>query len=349
MIIVLEPDAEDREVEAVCERVEEHGLEAHVSRGERRTVVGCVGDESRLVDVPFAAMDGVDDVHPIERPYRMAARSFRAEPTRIPVGEAGDHRVGDGFTVMAGPCSVEGEEMLIRTARAVREEGADVLRGGAFKPRTSPYSFRGLGEEGLRLLARAREETGMPVITEVMDPRQVDLVAGYADVLQIGSRNMKNYDLLEEVGRSETPVFLKRGMASPIRDFLLAAEYVMNAGNPHVMLCERGIKTFAEATRNTLDISAVPVLKRETHLPVIVDPAHATGDRDLVAPLAAAAASAGADGVMVEVHPDPDRALSDGPQSLTFEGFREMMSQVRPAAELARRNGAAERELAPAV
>ena len=346
MIIVLEPDADDREVEAVCERVRENGLEAHVSRGERRTVVGCVGDESRLVDVPFAAMDGVDDVHPIERPYRMASRRFRAERTRIPVG---DHRIGEGFTVMAGPCSVEGEEMLIRTARAVREHGAHVLRGGAFKPRTSPYSFRGLGEEGLRILARAREETGMPVITEVMDPRQVELVDRYADVLQIGSRNMKNYDLLEELGNTDTPVFLKRGMASPIRDFLLAAEYVMNAGNPHVMLCERGIKTFADETRNTLDISAVPVLKRETHLPVIVDPAHATGQRDLAAPLAAAAAAAGADGIMVEVHPDPNRALSDGPQSLTFEGFRELMEQVRPVAELARDRGAAKRELAPAV
>lgn len=346
MIIVLEQDADEAQVEAVCERVREQGLEAHVSRGERRTVVGCVGDETRLVDVPFAAMDGVDDVHPIERPYRMAARRFRAERTRIPVG---DHRIGDAFTVMAGPCSVEGEEMLLRTARAVREEGAHVLRGGAFKPRTSPYSFRGLGEEGLRLLARAREETGLPVITEVMDPRQVELVDRYADVLQIGSRNMKNYDLLEEVGRTDTPVFLKRGMASPIRDFLLAAEYVMNAGNPHVMLCERGIKTFAEATRNTLDLSAVPVLRRETHLPVIVDPAHATGDRGLVAPLASAAAAAGADGVMVEVHPDPNRARSDGPQSLTFEGFRELMAQVRPVAELARETAAAGPELAPAV
>ena len=346
MIIVLEPDAGDRQVRAVCERVREHGLEAHVSRGERRTVVGCVGDESRLVDVPFAAMDGVDDVHPIERPYRMAARRFRAVRTRIPVG---DHRVGDGFTVMAGPCSVEGEEMLMRTARAIREEGAHVLRGGAFKPRTSPYSFRGLGEEGLRLLARAREETGMPVITEVMDPRQVDVVDGYADVLQVGSRNMKNYDLLEALGTTDTPVFLKRGMASTIRDFLLAAEYVMNAGNPRVMLCERGIKTFADETRNTLDISAVPVLKRETHLPVIVDPAHATGQRDLVAPLASAAAAAGADGIMVEVHPDPDRALSDGPQSLTFDGFRELMEKVRPVAELVEEDASSGMNLAPAV
>ena len=346
MIIVLEPDAGEDRVEAVSERVREHGLEAHVSRGERRTVVGCVGDEARLVDVPFAAMQAVEAVHPIERPYRMAAREFRAGPTRFPVG---DHHVGGTFTVMAGPCSVENEEMMIRTARAVAEAGAHVLRGGAFKPRTSPYSFRGLGEEALRILARAREETGIPVITEVLDPRQVELVERHADVLQIGSRNMKNYDLLEEVGKAETPVFLKRGMASTIRDFLLAAEYVLNAGNPHVMLCERGIKTFSEETRNTLDMSAIPVLRRETHLPVIVDPAHATGDRDLVTPLAVAAAAAGADGIMVEVHPDPDRALSDGPQSLTFEGFRELMSQVGPAVELARRNGTGERDLAPAV
>ena len=325
MIVVLGPDATEEQVETVCRRVREKGLDAHVSRGERRTVVGCVGDETALADVPLAALEGVEEVVPVERPYRRAAREFVAEPTVVPVGDA---RVGEELTVFAGPCSVEGGEMLLETARLVREAGGQVLRGGAFKPRTSPYSFRGLGEEALELLAEAREATGLPVITEVMDPRQVELVAGHADVLQIGSRNMQNFDLLEEAGRSGRPVFLKRGMASPIRDFLLAAEYVLKQGNPDVILCERGIKTFETSTRNTLDISAVPVLRRETHLPVVVDPAHATGRRELVAPLAAAAVAAGADGFMVEVHPEPERALSDGAQSLDFQGFRSLMERV---------------------
>ena len=325
MIVVLSPNATEEQVDAVCRRVRAEGMDAHVSRGERRTVVGCVGDETALADVPLAALEGVEAVVPIERPYRMAAREFVADPTVIEVGEA---RIGEGLAVFAGPCSVEGREMLLETARTVRDAGAHVLRGGAYKPRTSPYSFRGLGEEALALLAEAREATGLPVITEVMDPRQVASVAGRADVLQIGSRNMQNFDLLEEVGRSDRPVFLKRGMSATVRELLLAAEYVLAAGNPRVMLCERGIATFETATRNTLDLSAVPLLKRETHLPVIVDPSHATGRRELVAPLAAAAVAAGADGVMVEVHPEPERALSDGAQSLTFEGFRAMMERL---------------------
>lgn len=343
MIVVLKPDAQEDQIEEVCERVRESGLEPHVSRGERRTVVGCVGDESRLVDVPFESLTGVEEVHPIERPYRMAAREFVAEPTVV---EVGGHPVGSGFTVIAGPCSVEGKEMVVETARSVSEAGANLLRGGAFKPRTSPYSFQGLGEEGLRYLAHAREETGLPVVTEVMDPRRVELVSRYADLLQIGARNMQNYDLLREVGGAEKPVFLKRGMSATIRDLLLAAEYVINAGNPNVVLCERGIRTFVSETRNTLDISAVPVLKEETHLPVIVDPAHATGRRELIAPLAAAAAAVGADGVMVEVHPQPDRALSDGAQSLTFDGFRALMDRVRAIAALREEEP---RELARAV
>lgn len=343
MIVVLKSDAGEDDVRAVCDRVREEGLEPHVSRGERRTVVGCVGDESQLVDVPFQAMEGVEEVHPIERPYRMVAREFVAEPTVVDVG---GHLVGGGFTVVAGPCSVEGEEMLLRTARAVKARGAHLLRGGAFKPRTSPYSFQGLGERGLELLARAREETGLPVVTEVMDPRQVEEVSRHADMLQIGARNMRNYDLLREVGGADLPVFLKRGMSATVRDLLLAAEYVMTSGNRRVVLCERGIRTFVTETRNTLDIAAVPLLKRETHLPVIVDPAHATGQRELVTPLAAAAAAAGADGIMVEVHPDPNRALSDGAQSLTFDGFAALMDRVAPVAELRRRTPL---ELAPAV
>lgn len=334
MIVVLGPDATEEQVENVCRRVREKGLDAHVSRGERRTVVGCVGDETALADVPFVALEGVEEVHAVERPYRRAAREFVAEPTVFPVG---DTRIGEELTVFAGPCSVEGREMLLETARLVHEAGGQVLRGGAFKPRTSPYSFRGLGEEALELLAEAREATGLPVITEVMDPRQVELVAGHADVLQIGSRNMQNFDLLEEVGRVDRPVFLKRGMSATIREFLLAAEYVLAAGNRRLMLCERGIATFATATRNTLDLSAVPLLKRETHLPVIVDPSHATGRRELVAPLAAAAVAAGADGVMVEVHPEPERALSDGAQSLTFEGFRGLIDRLRALEETRRR------------
>ncbi len=331
MIVVLRPSATEQQVETVCRRVRAAGLGAHVSRGERRTVVGCVGDESELADVPLAALEGVEAVVPVERPYRMAARQFVARPTVIEIGEA---RVGRDLTVFAGPCSVEGREMLLETAREVKDAGGHLLRGGAFKPRTSPYSFRGLGQEALELLAEAREATGLPVITEVMDPRQVELVADHADVLQIGSRNMQNFDLLEEAARAGRPVFLKRGMSATIREFLLAAEYVLAAGNPDVILCERGIATFETATRNTLDLSAVPLLKRETHLPVVVDPSHATGRRDLVAPLAAAAVAAGADGVMVEVHPEPERALSDGAQSLTFEGFRGLMGRLEAAREV---------------
>lgn len=326
MIVVMRPDSDDEQIREVCRRVREQGLEPHISRGEHRTVVGCVGDETRLADVPLVALDGVEDVMPVDRPYRMAAREFTAGPTVVEVGDA---RIGRDFTVFAGPCSVEGREMLLETARAVRDAGGHVLRGGAYKPRTSPYSFRGLGEEALELLAEAREETGLPIITEVMDPRQVERVARHADILQIGSRNMQNFDLLEEAGATELPVFLKRGMSATLREFLLAAEYVLNAGNPRVILCERGIKTFETATRNTLDISAVPVLRRETHLPVVVDPAHATGRRELIEPLAAAAAAAGADGIMVEVHPEPEQALSDGAQSLTFDGFRSLMERVR--------------------
>lgn len=332
MIVAMEPDATQKQIDDVCRRVREVGMEAHVSRGRRRTVVGCVGDESLLADVSLAALEGVEQVVPIERPYRLAAREFVAEPTVVEVGGV---RIGEGFTVFAGPCAVEGREMLEATARCVREAGGHVLRGGAFKPRTSPYSFRGLGEEALELLALARERTGLPVVTEVMGPRQVETVARHADILQVGSRNMQNFDLLEEVGAAGSPVFLKRGMSATLREFLLAAEYVMSAGGRDVILCERGITTFETATRNTLDISAVPVLKRETHLPVVVDPAHATGRRELVEPLAAAAAAVGADGLMVEVHPAPDEALSDGAQSLTFDGFRSLMDRVRTVAGVA--------------
>jgi 3-deoxy-7-phosphoheptulonate synthase len=335
MIIVTRIGITEEEIDHIRERVESLGLRTHVSRGELRTVIGCIGDEERLQHVPLLSIPGVDAVHPIMKPFKLAAREFRAEPTRIPLG---DFDIGGPeLVVVAGPCSVEGEEMILETARAVRAAGARALRGGAFKPRTSPYSFQGLEGGGLDLLARARAESGLPVVTEVMDTRQVEDVAGHADVLQVGARNMQNFALLSEVGRLHRPVLLKRGLSATIRDLLLAAEYVMKQGNTRVILCERGIRTFETATRNTFDLAAIPLLKRETHLPVMADPSHAGGLRELVAPLAFAAVAAGADALMVEVHPRPEEALSDGDQSLDFEEFRGFMDALRPFVEAAGR------------
>jgi 3-deoxy-7-phosphoheptulonate synthase len=339
MIIVTTSGVTQEEVDHISERVEALGLRTHVSQGEHRTVIGCVGDEGPLQHVSLLSIPGVEAVHAVMKPYKLASREFAAEPTRIPLGgvDIGGHEV----MVIAGPCSVEGHDMLLRTARAVRAEGARALRGGAFKPRTSPYSFRGLGEQGLEMLAHVRAETGLPIVTEVMDTRQVDLVASYADMLQIGARNMQNYSLLTEVGRLRRPILLKRGMSATIEDLLLAAEYVMSQGNPNVVLCERGIRTFGTATRNTFDLAAIPVLKRETHLPVIADPSHAGGRRDLVAPLSYAAIAAGADGLIVEVHPEPESATSDGDQSLDFDGFASLMRTLRPFVAAAGRTVAA--------
>jgi 3-deoxy-7-phosphoheptulonate synthase len=328
MIIVTRLDVTQEQVDQIRERVEALGLRTHVSRGESRTIIGCIGDEEKLEHIPLLAMPGVETVHSVMRPYKLAAREFSAGPTRIPLGEV--ELGGEALVVIAGPCSVEGADMLADTALSVRAAGARALRGGAFKPRTSPYSFRGMEAEGLELLARARQASGLPVVTEVMDTRQVEAVAGHADVLQIGARNMQNFALLSEVGRVHRPVLLKRGLASSVKDLLLAAEYVMKQGNMNVILCERGIRTFETATRNTFDVSAIPVLKRETHLPVIADPSHAGGFRYLVAPLGYAAVAAGADGLMVEVHPRPDEALSDGEQSLDFLQFRGFMDALRP-------------------
>ncbi len=335
MIIVTRIGVTDDEVDQIRERIEAAGLRTHISRGETHTIIGCIGDEERLEHVPLLSLPGVEEVHPVMKPFKLAAREFSAGPSRISMGDV--EMGGDTLVVIAGPCSVEGEEMLVETATAVGAAGARGLRGGAYKPRTSPYSFRGLGARGLELLARARELSGLPVVTEVMDTRQVEEVAGHADVLQVGARNMQNFALLTEVGRVHRPVLLKRGMSSTLKDFLLAAEYVMKQGNMNVMLCERGIRTFETATRNTFDLSAIPVLKRETHLPVIADPSHAGGLRELVAPLSYAAVAAGADGLMVEVHPDPSKALSDGDQSLDFQGFRDLMTRLRPFAEAAGR------------
>ena len=339
MILVTRKGITEDELDHIRERVESLGLRTHVSRGETLTVVGCIGDEERLQHVPLLSIPGVVAAHPVMKPYKLASREFAADPTTIPLG--GVEVGGRGLVVVAGPCSVEGGDMLRETAARVRAAGAHGIRGGAFKPRSSPYSFQGMGQPGLELLVDVRDTHGLPVVTEVMDTRQVELVAGHADVLQIGTRNMQNFNLLTEVGRVQRPVLLKRGMSATIKDLLMSAEYIMQQGNSQVILCERGIRTFETATRNTFDLAAIPVLKRETHLPVFADPSHAGGRRDLVAPLAFAAIAAGADGLLVEVHPDPESAWSDGDQSLDFGEFERLMGQLVPFAE------AAGRKLAP--
>lgn len=328
MIIVTVKGATDAQIDHIRERVEAAGLRTHLSRGAHRTVIGCVGEESLLDGVPLRSIPGVEAVHPVLKPYKLASREFVADATRVPIG--GTELGGAEVVVIAGPCSVEGPEMLSATAEHVAGAGARALRGGAFKPRTSPYAFQGLGERGLELLAQVRAESGLPVVTEVMDTRHVERVASYADVLQIGARNMQNFPLLTEVGRLRRPVLLKRGLSATLTDLLLAAEYVMSQGNPNVILCERGIRTFGTETRNTFDLAAIPVLKRETHLPVIADPSHAGGRSHLVPALSYAAVAAGADGLLVEVHPDPEHATSDGDQSLDFAGFEALMEGLRP-------------------
>ncbi len=331
MIIVTRPGVTDAELDHIREKIESLGLRTHISRGEYRTIIGCIGDEALLQGVPLLSLPGVESATPVLKPYKLAAREFAAEPTRIPVGDAASTWVGgEAVVVIAGPCSVEGRAMLFETAKAVQTGGARLLRGGAFKPRTSPYSFRGLGVEALELLAEARAETGLPVVTEVMDTRQVALVAQHADVLQVGARNMQNYPLLSELGRIQRPVLLKRGLSATIEELLMAAEYVMSQGNRAVILCERGIRTFERATRNTLDIAAIPVLKKQSHLPVVVDPSHAGGRAELVPALSFAAVAAGADGLLVEVHPTPEEARSDGDQSLDFTQFTSLMTQLEP-------------------
>jgi 3-deoxy-7-phosphoheptulonate synthase len=328
MIIVTKKGVTQDQIDHIRERIESLGLRTHMSQGEHRTVIGCVGDEAVLQHVALLSIPGVEAAHQVLKPYKLASKEFAAAPTQVTLGDTS--LGGKDIVVIAGPCSVEGGNMLASTARHIQAAGARALRGGAFKPRSSPYSFQGMGEDGLKILSDVRSQTGLPVVTEVMDTRQVDLVASYADVLQIGARNMQNYSLLTEVGRLRRPVLLKRGMSATLKDLLLAAEYVMSQGNSNVMLCERGIRTFTTETRNTFDLAAIPVLKRETHLPVIADPSHAGGRRHLVAPLAYAAIAAGADGLMVEVHPDPETATSDGDQSLDFQEFDELMDGLRP-------------------
>ena len=327
MMIIMRTDATPDQIDHVVERVENFGLRAHLSTGEERTVIGAIGDGRPVDKDIFLYLPGVDRVVPITRPYKLASREFRPQNTLIPVN--GVNVGSDQILIIAGPCSVESRNQLLETALAVREAGAHALRGGAFKPRTSPYSFQGMGEAGLQLLAEARDLTGMPIITEVMSPEQIPLIIRYADVLQVGARNMQNYSLLHAVGESQYPVLLKRGMMSTIEELLMAAEYILSHGNRKVMLCERGIRTFETATRNTTDINAIPVLKSMTHLPVILDPSHSTGQWSLVTAIARAAVAAGADGLIIEVHPNPGEALSDGGQSLKPERFAELVSQIK--------------------
>lgn len=339
MIVVMRSNATEEELNAVLARVQEHGLKGRVTYGEERNIIGVIGAAiPPTLREEIERFPGVQEAVRITRPYKLAAREFHPQDTIVQVG---DLAIGGGsFVVIAGPCAVESEEQIMTTAFAVREAGAHMLRGGAFKPRSSPYTFRGLGEEGLRLLAQARAATGLPVVTEVMTPTDVDLVAHYADVLQIGARNMQNFQLLEEAGRSGKPVLLKRGMSATIEEWLLSAEYIIAQGNPNVILCERGIRTFETATRNTMDLNAVALAKRRSHLPVIADPSHGTGKWYLAPPLALASLAAGADGVIIEVHPDPDRATSDGGQSLTCENFAALMPQMTALANVLGRRDA---------
>lgn len=331
MIIKMKPDASPEDIEYILGRVHSLGLRTHVSDDHGRTLIGLLGNVQTLSHGAINGLRGVEQLLPLRAPFRLASREFKPEGRTITIN--GVTVGGEQIVVMAGPCSVESRDQLLQTAHAVRQAGATMLRGGAFKARTSPYSFRGLGEDALKLLVEARRETGLPVVTEVMSPEQVSLLSGYVDVLQIGARNMQNFELLDAVGRARRPVLLKRGMMSTIEELLLSAEYILSHGNTDVILCERGIRTFETYTRNTLDVGAIPLLKELTHLPVIADPSHATGKAGLVPAVSRAAIAAGADGLLIEVHPDPPAALSDGEQSVTPPQFDAVMRGVRQIAE----------------
>ena len=332
MIIVLKAGASEAEVDAVCRRIEAMGYRAHTIRGELRTVVGAVGDDRGKERLrALESLEYVETVTPILQPFKLASREVKREPTIVPLD--GIAVGGERLVVMAGPCSVESREQVLEVAMRVKSAGATVLRGGAFKPRTSPYAFQGLEEEGLKYLAEAKRESGLPVVTEVMEPDKVDLVAEHADILQIGARNVQNFSLLRRVAETRKPVLLKRGMSTTIQEWLLSAEYVLAGGNPHVILCERGIRTFEPTTRFTLDLNAIPVVKKLSHLPVLVDPSHGTGHWEYVEAMAMAGVAAGADGLIIEVHPRPEEALSDGPQSLKPDRFARLMGRLRKVAE----------------
>lgn len=332
MIIVLKPHASSEVIEHVLDRIVALGFTPHLSQGVSRTIIGVIGDEIKLQVEPLQAIPGVEKVVPILRPFKLASREFHPDGSVFVVRGV---KVGGGhLAVIAGPCAIESEPLLFEIAGRVREAGANILRGGAFKPRTSPYSFQGLGRDGLKILRAAGDRFNMPVVTEVMDPRQVEAVERYADILQIGARNMQNFDLLKECGRTNNPVLLKRGMSATVKDLLMSAEYVLSEGNRQVILCERGIRTFEDSTRNTLDLSVVPNIQGQSHLPIIVDPSHATGRPDLIPSMARAAVAAGCDGIHIEVHSCPERALSDGPQALVPDQFDRLMAEIRQLAEL---------------
>jgi 3-deoxy-7-phosphoheptulonate synthase len=316
----------DKDIDSVVKRIESAGLKTHVSQGVERTIIGVVGQIYPELQDMLEMVHGVDEVIRVSKPYKLSSREFHPLDTTVKVGDVTIG--GKGVVVMAGPCAVESEQQLFETANAVKAAGANILRGGAFKPSTSPYQFRGLGEQGLELLARVKKEVGLPVITEVMSTGDVELVAAYADILQIGARNMQNFSLLEEVAKTGKPVMLKRGLSATVQEWLLAAEYILAQGDAQLILCERGIRTFETYTRNTMDISVIPIIEKVSHLPIIADPSHGTGKWYLVIPMALAAVAAGADGIMVEVHPHPDMALKDGAQSLTFSNFQQLMSQI---------------------
>ncbi|OIP36387.1 3-deoxy-7-phosphoheptulonate synthase [Candidatus Desantisbacteria bacterium CG2_30_40_21] len=331
MIIVLRPDATTEQIERIVNKLTDLEMKTFVTSGIERTIIGVIGDDRKLSMCPIEAIPGVEKIMPILKPFKMASRDFRAQRTIIKVG---DVVIGDNQIVLiAGPCSVESREQIIETAKAVKAAGASMLRGGAYKPRTSPYAFQGLGEEGLKYLAEARDVTGLPVVTELMDTKDTELVAEYADIIQIGARNMQNFSLLKAVGCVSKPILLKRGHAATINEWLMSAEYIMHAGNQQVILCERGIRTFETATRNTLDLSAVPVVKELSHLPIIVDPSHGGGKRSLVAPLSKAAVACGTDGLAIEVHLNPEEALSDGEQSLLPQDFEVLVRELKIVAK----------------
>jgi 3-deoxy-7-phosphoheptulonate synthase len=334
MMIVMKEGATGDQIDAVVERVRSVGAKAHISKGELVTVIGAIGDREHVDNLGLEGFPGVDHLVPILKPYKLASAQFK-KGARTVVEVDGRKIGGPYFATIAGPCTVESREVMLDTARVVRDSGAQMLRGGAYKPRTSPYSFQGLGDAGLPLLAEAKEETGLPVVTELMDVRDLEAVLDVADVIQVGARNMQNYTLLTELGRAGRPVLLKRGLSSTIEELLMSAEYVLKEGNENVILCERGIRTFEPSYRFTLDLMAVPVLRELSHLPVVIDPSHATGRRDWVLPMSLAAAAAGADGIIVEIHPEPEQAICDGPQALRTEGFADYVRQLEAAAQLA--------------
>lgn len=327
----MQPGAKEEDIRRVEQRLVELGFKTHPIYGQEKTVIGAIGDKKALSSEAIINLPGVEKIVPIMKPYKLVGRELNNGKTTVQVGDAVFG--GEKIVIIAGPCAVESEGQLLTAARAVKEAGASLLRGGAFKPRTSPYAFQGLEEEGLKLLAKAKAETGLPVVTEAVDTRDVELVAEYADMIQIGARNMQNFRLLREAGLTGKPILLKRGLAATVEEWLMAAEYIMDAGNPKIVLCERGIRTYENATRNTVDISAIPLVQLNSHLPIVVDPSHGTGNWRLITPVAKAAIAAGADGFMVEVHPEPSRALCDGPQSLHPDNFRQLMTEVRPVAQ----------------